>query len=323
MPPPPATPSPRRFITSKPPKEKPTPKPPSNLRFQNITTPQRPEQSALTRPSPAQFVTPNSHRFQQFNATPKFAFAKPKKQDVPIRSPPKPRPAIIQPREELYGEIIEDASQEDADDEGEVMMMDSVETRFEEEIQDHPPSPKRPRLSAFQHATPRRFVFGNSSSHGQQSTPRPQTASRPHFILPPSQPAEQSEPLPEVFSPHRRKEKFVPGGMASKAREWIIEASQMNSHTHSRRSLAGAAPELTLVQILEVSGSVRIGMLLVRGKIDGRQVKLILPGQGRKRGFPDNDPKAGDVIGIGHIRWDMEIAGETWIVCVEWKAVEG
>lgn len=64
-------------------------------------------------------------------------------------------------------------------------------------------------------------------------------------------------------------------------------------------------------------------MLLIKGKIDSREVKLILPVQGKKRGSPDNDLKAGDVVGLGHIRWDMEIAGEVWIVCVEWKAVEG
>ncbi|KAE9989525.1 hypothetical protein EG327_002606 [Venturia inaequalis] len=317
MPPPPSTPSPRRFITSKPPKEKATPKPTSNLRFQSNSTPQRPEQPPLTRPSPAQFATPKPRASQQFNATPKFAFAKPKRRDVPIRSPPKSRPAIIQPRQESSGEVIEDASQEDADDDA--MIMDSVETRLEEEVQDHPSSPKRPRLSAFEHATPRRFVFGNSASVGTSNKQQSHTTSRPQFIMPPSQPVEQSEPLPEVFSPHRRKEKFVPGGMASTARQWIIDASQMHSFTHSRRSLANTAPELTPVQVLETTGSVRDGMLLVKGRIDGREVKLILPGHGKKKG----DPKAGDIIGIGHIRWDMEIAGDVWIVCVEWKAVEG
>lgn len=244
---------------------------------------------------------------------------------MPIRSPPKQRPAIIQPRQQSSGDIIEDASQEDADeDEDDVMIMDSVETRLEAEVQDYSSSPKRPRLSAFEHATPRRFVFGNNSpSIGRPNAQQPHTATRPHFIIPPSQPVEQTEPLPEVFSPHRRKEKFIPGGMASTARQWIIDASQMHSYTHSRRSLAGAAPELTPVRVLETSGSVRDGMLLVKGKIDGREVKLILPGQGKKRGSPDNDLKAGDVVGIGHIRWDMEIANEVWIVCVEWKAVEG
>lgn len=238
-------------------------------------------------------------------------------------SPPKSRPAIVQPRQESSGEIIEDASQEDAHDDGHVMIMDSVETRLEEEVQDHPSSPKRPRLSAFEHATPRRFVFGNSVPASTSNTQQPHTASRPQFIMPPSQPVEQSEPLPEVFSPQRRKERFIPGGMASTARQWIIDASHMNSSTYSRRSLAGAAPELTLVRVLEISGSVRNGMVLVRGQIDGREVKLILPGQGKKKVSPDNHLKAGDVVGIGHIRWDMEIAGEVWLTCVEWKAVEG
>ncbi|TID20624.1 hypothetical protein E2P81_ATG05259 [Venturia nashicola] len=325
MPPPssvPSTPSPRRFITTKPPKEKATPKPPSNLRFQSNPTPQRPEQSLWTRTSPAQFVTPNSKGSQQFNAAPNFAFAKPKRQDVPVPSPPKHRPAIIQPRQESIGDIIEDASPEDGrDNEDHVMTMDSMQTSLEEEVQDH--TSKRPRLSTSEHATPRRFVFGNSASVCTPNTQQRHTASRPQFIMPPSQPAEQSEPLPEVFSPQRRKEKFIPGGMASTARQWIVEASQMNSHLYSRRSLAAAGPELTPVRVQETSGSVGGGMLLVKGKIDGRDVKLILPGQGKKRGSPNDHIKAGDVVGIGHVQWNMEVAGEVWIACVEWKSAQG
>lgn len=208
--------------------------------------------------------------------------------------------------------------------------MDSLETGFETEAQDdlhdHPSSPKRPRLSTLEHATPRRFVFSNHASTpliDAQNTEHAYTAFRPQFIKPPSQPVEHAEPLPEAFSPHRRKEKFIPGGMAATARQWIIDASQTTSYTHGRRPLPGAVPELLPVRVLETTGSANNGTVLVKGKIESREVNLILPGQGKKRGSPDNDLKAGDVVGIGHIRWDAEIAGEVWVVCVEWRAVGG
>jgi hypothetical protein len=231
--------------------------------------------------------------------------------------------------QESFGESIEDASQED-----DVMIMDSVETRLEtadEEVQhDHPSSPKRPRLSVLEHTTPRRFVFGNQApttsdtSTVTQNTEHFHTTTRPHFIKAPSLPAEHTEPLPEAFSPHRRKEKFVPGGMAAATRQWILDASQATSHSHGRRPLAAAAAsELLPIRVLETTGSVKDGVVLIRGEIDGREVRLVLPGQGKKRGSPDNDLKMGDVVGIGHVRWDVEIGGEVWVVCVEWRAVEG
>jgi hypothetical protein len=231
-------------------------------------------------------------------------------------------------QQESFGESIEDASQEEPrHEEDDVMIMDSVETRLEaedEEIQHHhPSSPKRPRLSAFEHTTPRRFVFGNQAPNSSIATPdHPHTTSRPQFIKPPSLPVENAEPLPEAFSPHRRKEKFIPGGMAAAARQWILDASQTAPHTHIRRS-TGAAGDLLPVRVLEAKGSAKDGMVLVRGQIDGREVKLLLPGQGKKRGSSDNDLKVGDTVGIGHVRWEVEIGGELWVVCVEWRAVDG
>jgi hypothetical protein len=239
--------------------------------------------------------------------------------------------------QELFGEGIEDASQEEQGElhnqDDDVMIMDSVEQAHEaeeeDESYDYPSSPKRPRLSVLEHTTPRRFVFGNQGptpsdvSISTQNTEHTHTATRPQFIKPPSLPADTAEPLPEAFSPHRRKEKFVPGGMASTARQWILDASQTTSHTHTRRPLAGAASDLLPVRVLESKGSAKNGAVLIRGKVDGREVRLILPGQGKKRGTSDNDLKVGDAVGIGHVRWDVEIAGEVWVVCVEWRAIDG
>lgn len=78
-------------------------------------------------------------------------------------------------------------------------------------------------------ATRFRFVL-NGATQGppHESQSHPLAPSRPTFVLSPgtSRSTEQAQPLPEVFSPHRRGEKFIPGGMAATAREWIVDLGQ-------------------------------------------------------------------------------------------------
>ncbi|KAJ4405842.1 hypothetical protein N0V91_004951 [Didymella pomorum] len=53
------------------------------------------------------------------------------------------------------------------------------------------------------------------------------TASRPHFLLPaPRSPSKPSAPLPEIFSPSRKAQKYIPNGLASNVQAWIIETAQ-------------------------------------------------------------------------------------------------
>jgi hypothetical protein len=48
---------------------------------------------------------------------------------------------------------------------------------------------------------------------------------RPAFLTTPS--PQQHEPTPETFSPHRRGERFISGGMAGMMQQWIVETGRL------------------------------------------------------------------------------------------------
>jgi len=284
------------------------------------------------------FARPSSSH--QFASTPKFAQPR---RDVPIRSPTRPKPAIAPlVHRKSIDEAIEDASQEeihnDHEQEEDEMIFDSVERHHEqkddeESCHDYPPSPKRRRLSLSEHTTPRRFVF---SSHGvaspsiaastQNIGPIVPHTNRPHFIKPTSVPVDSAEPLPEAFSPHRRGQKFVPGGLASEVRQWVFDTAQTNTitHAHTRRPAGSAGGgNIWHVHVSESKGCVEDGIVLVRGSVEGREIKLILPSVVKKTDAGGKDVGVGVVIGLRDLTWEVEIKGEIWVVAVDWRIMNG
>jgi hypothetical protein len=138
---------------------------------------------------------------------------------------------------------------------------------------------------------------------------------RPAFLKPPSAPPDTSEPLPEAFSPHRRGQKFVPGGMAAEVRQWIVDATQSTSHSHTRR---GVRHQLR-VRVMESRGTAKDGLLMVRGSVEGKEARLILPSAGKNKTAAKIVQR--DLLEIKDPSWEIELDGGTWVVAADWRVL--
>ncbi|KAI6710857.1 hypothetical protein JHW43_006588 [Diplocarpon mali] len=193
-------------------------------------------------------------------------------------------------------------------------------------------------------STAARFLL---STPAPQSTTKDQsftTQSSTPFLKPPRfRPPDhseisqtQSDPLPEQFSPHRRGQKYVVGGLAAEVRDWLMNLEGAIPTTRDNRVRDGE----WLVRILidEISGGLKEGMTLVRGrKINvlenegegGGQmintfgnVKVMLAGEGQGNGLQKGSrAEVGKIVGIKDPVWEVVIEDEKWGVGVDWKVL--
>jgi hypothetical protein len=170
----------------------------------------------------------------------------------------------------------------------------------------------------------------------QPSTPKQATFLKPPRFRPPD-PSEivqaASDPLPEQFSPHRRGQNYVPGGLAAQVRDWLVNIKS----TIPSKEVGKRPDEAWLVRIVvdDVSGSSRVGMTLVKGRqihsMDGEgvelvdrvgEVRVILAGGGGGTGFQKGSKlEIGKRIGIKGPVWEVVIEGTKWGVGVDWKVL--
>lgn len=131
------------------------------------------------------------------------------------------------------------------------------------------------------------------------------------------------EPLPDAFSPHRRGQKYLPGGLASEVRDWLVNLESTAS-TRDRRTEWAVR---IVVDEVKSDG----GMVMVRGRqihdvedeaVDKSvSIKLILAGEGMMEGLNRSVVVVGGIIGIKGPMWEIFVKGERWGVGVEWKAL--
>ncbi|KAF2419602.1 hypothetical protein EJ08DRAFT_42666 [Tothia fuscella] len=355
MPPPlPATPSPRRFLNSNKSTskqsfdERSAQKPPSNLRFSRITGNDANSGNVNTNTTPQQSSVRPTSAHSQFAATPKFSFAKAKRHDALLLSPDKPRPVFT--ARDSGEEGIEDVGNEDHEDDQDEMILETTEVDPNLHLgDDRPPSPKRQRRSLDDTvhvrnrmhdepqfssrpnfdipparptpspiaARPPRFLFAQPtptlvSTLQPIDDPDAGPIARPVFLKPPSTAEDTTNPLPEAFSPHRRGQKFTPGGMASEVRQWIVDATQAGNF----RRITG---DLMRARVMESRGSTNDGVVLVRGSVEGSEVKLLLPGAGK--GKNSTGLTAGQIVAVKAPTWDVLIDGVAWIVAADWRVL--
>jgi hypothetical protein len=329
-----------------------TRKPTSKLRFSHTSATAGDATDTTPRPS----ARPTSAH-GQFNATPKFAFAQPKRHDALLISPKKPKAA---PKFERWGEeydreAIEDAEEEVQGSEGDEMILETTEDDVGGR-DNWIPSPKRQRLSL--DGTSRSRIMGRQASEDAflpqpgidmppglptpafsvkhtpatrrflftQPAPSPSVVSaspfpddsnapvtRPTFLKPATAPLETSEPLPEAFSPHRRGQKFLTGGMAAEVRQWIVDATQV---AHVRK----AGGDVLRVRVMESRGCARDGVVLVRASVQGKEVKLMLPGAGK--GKSNASLAVGEIVAVKAPTWDVVVDGVTWVVAADWRVLQ-
>ncbi|KAK0275165.1 hypothetical protein LTR35_011213 [Friedmanniomyces endolithicus] len=302
------------------------------------------------RPAEPFVSVPPSTTASQFVPTPRFSAGK--QRYSPSRRPSPPKAAFVDAlragRSDEIGDDAEDAPPEShagSDDE----MLDNEEAGAVLTTEGHgggnhdlasslPFSPKRRKLHGQVEEnghdaglTPDQTTFElpqTPASHLRSTVPRfshpsasiPSTAERqtvphrPSFLRSSVAPPEPSEPLPEAFSPHRRGQKFVPGGMAATMQQWVVETGQ--AAVQSRRGHAYLRGEdyVFKVKVEIVEGD---GPYLVRATTgDGEVVHVMLAaGHGDRAA----SVVVGSVVGLRAPTWAVECEGSVWKVGVDWK----
>ncbi|KAK5168143.1 uncharacterized protein LTR77_006711 [Saxophila tyrrhenica] len=329
--PPPATPSPHRFLKGHRRQEPPASrqKPPSALRQQ------------IDREPPAQpQETPTT--LSQFNAPPRFSVGKRRPVAPPTQRSPSPQKHSLVNTLRSTGRPVEDVedAQDQADDE-EMLDLEQADVRPTTEHQDRRDwtsdlalSPKRRRLDPHDDTadTTQRSYRPEEHPRARPSasvppfaTPKPPETStittapqRPAFLRPSAPPQEPSEPLPETFSPHKRGQKFVPGGMAATVQQWVIETGQAAVQSRRGHGYLKGENYVAKVKVDEVLGQ---GPFTVLGKnAEMEAVALLLAGK-VKEDDERTGLKQGDVLGVRAPTWEVEVDGRSWCVGVDWKVM--
>lgn len=205
-----------------------------------------------------------------------------------------------------------------------------------------PPSPKRPRLTqpdqALSQDPPKstipRFIIPPSPSRPsplRNQSPSTQLSkttesgvadspARPAFLKPSLPPpgADANIPLPEAFSPHRRGQRHVPGGMAAELSTWVVETGQAAIAARKGKGFLQGndfVQKLKMVKVRQSSNE----LLFVIGKgLGGLEVRVMLAGGCEKA----ENVIEGRVVGIRAPSWETEVKGETWTVGVDWTIVK-
>lgn len=224
-----------------------------------------------------------------------------------------------------HREDVQDAAPEDEND----VMLDNDVSEFDASASDvsslmeEPPrapfsmslpSPKRRREEDDStQQTPSRFMLHPEPS--QISTPDTTigTTNRSAFLRPSIPPPEPESPLPDAFSPHRRGQKFVPGGLATEMQSWMIEARE--AAMQSRRGRGYLHGE-DYVHRLEVGKTEGEDPVFVEGRVAGASVSGAMLVSGK------DEVKVGDVIGIRAPSWEVVVNGRGWIVGYDWRVIK-
>lgn len=187
----------------------------------------------------------------------------------------------------------------------------------------HRPPPSAPR-----------FVL-STPSKPTSSMPAPidstDTFLRPPRFKPPDEEREAAmEPLPEHFSPRRRGQKFLAGGLATEVRGWLVDRESQAAR--NARNPVGEDGWKIKIVVDEVTGGYGAGMTLVRGRRVGSNgdeganlypIRMILGGEeGMSEGIRKGEQAAvGKVVGVKGPAWEIEIDGVRWGVSATWKVL--
>ncbi|KAF2673979.1 hypothetical protein BT63DRAFT_172621 [Microthyrium microscopicum] len=331
---PPVTPNPRRFLLNnrengRPKSTQRTPFQPSALRNATPATPIQPRTEESIR-------TQDQTRLKQFAQTPKFVSQATRTAEKAQSHTIKPPPAL-QRLESLDsdGDAIQELSQDQtsdplleshrADGHEEEMLFDIYQPTNHLPPQSDSPVAKRRRIShdsiepmqiegrtTSPPSSPpllgglnsvKRFLPRTTINSTVDSTP---ISHRPSFVLPATSPdTKDVDPLPSHFSPHRKSQHLIQGGLADTMRAHIIDLTAGSAHSHSHR------PSTWKFHVSEANALP--SMALVKGTMEnGREEHLLLASQGYL-------VKSGDTISVKGINWEVELQDRKWIVCIDWK----
>ncbi|KFY29748.1 hypothetical protein V493_02255 [Pseudogymnoascus sp. VKM F-4281 (FW-2241)] len=173
----------------------------------------------------------------------------------------------------------------------------------------HRPPPSAPR---FVLSTPSKPI--SSTPARIEST---DTFLRPPLFKPPDEEREAAvEPLPDQFSPRRRGQKFLAGGLAAEVRGWLVDRE--SQATRGARNSAREDGWKIKIVVDEVTGGHGAGMTLVRGRrvssnddeaADLYPIRMILGGEeGMSEGIRKGEQGAvGKIVGVKGPAWEVDI----------------
>ncbi|KAF2748263.1 hypothetical protein M011DRAFT_466677 [Sporormia fimetaria CBS 119925] len=174
------------------------------------------------------------------------------------------------------------------------------------------------------------------------STPVPiHTPTRPPFLLPTrTSPAKTQSrlPAPEAFSPSRKGNKYVAGGMAATLQSWIVETANTGYQAHLKDTVVWGRDRedgvKMRVRVLNVDEDGVGNVVLARGEVVGSNalhanayqvsedgsLNLLLVGSGFVGGKKTARVRVSqdDVLGLRTPFWETEVAGDTFMVGVDW-----
>lgn len=329
------TPSPRRFLLNKRPQNHATPTP-SKLSKQVLQ-----DAADSSTPRPRSGPTPS-----QFAKVPRFAISTARRASFPPRSPSpaKPQSATISTnftlgnqRDKVKEPIsISDDDEEMLDNDNNDLNFTPLTQPVSQDSIPEPekgpylasnlsPSPKRRKIaigdpSSTPQSTPGRFILpsvGTSRTTFTQTDGNASHSSRPAFLMASLPAPETVTPLPDAFSPRRRGQKFMPGGLASELQSWVIEAAQ--TVTQGRfHSASSVDDSVQFIDVNQVKGN---GPIFAYGSKPGKITAkvLLIDGQANQKSVK---VKAGDRVSIRLPTWDVEVSGEAWTVGVDWRTTK-
>lgn len=164
-----------------------------------------------------------------------------------------------------------------------------------------------------------RFPPSFAQATTASTSTEPGSTQRPAFIRQPIQPQEPAEPLPEAFSPHRRGQKFVAGGMAATLQQWVLDTGQAAVQSRKGQEYLRGEDYVMRVKVDEVTGS---GPFIVRAKtVNGDVVAILLAGGAHALGSESKQVHAGGVVGIRAPTWEIQLDSTTYTVGVDWRII--
>ncbi|OJD34524.1 uncharacterized protein BKCO1_2200072 [Diplodia corticola] len=136
-------------------------------------------------------------------------------------------------------------------------------------------------------------------------------------------------PLPEHFSPHRRSQKFLPGGMADVVRTWVLNVGQSGSLAETASSQSRRRPnqpsKLHVAECVGEGPGDRLKLVsdqtdthsLAQGE-ESSGTRAILVGPAKRN---SRSPNIGDDVTVLPPSWEIEVGqhGEKWLVAVDWR----
>ena len=198
--------------------------------------------------------------------------------------------------------------------------------RIDDTLDSTSAAPSPPQRQLFKHPQtpashlPRPFPHFAHRSHTPTSDEAvPHQWQRPAFLRPLPAQAEPSEPLPETFSPHRRGQKFVSGGMAATVQGWIVDAGQ--AAIQSRRGQTRELQEAWTVRIRVEQVSGRDPYLILGRVSHGELANVLLSAINPSAGDGERGVEIGDVIGVRAPTWEAQVDGLTWRIGVDWRVL--